>query len=91
MILSPKKRQRIYAPYLEALMRARRETGISQAKLATEVGLSSKYVTLIESGKRIPSLECFLAILAGAGVTRMKAAELVAEVISQFDWPDDEH
>jgi len=86
MILSPKKKQQIYTPYIRALQSARKENDLSQAALAEAVGLSSKYVTLIESHKRVPSLDCLLALLAQSGVQRSLAHNLVEEIMDRFEW-----
>jgi len=86
MILSPKKKQQIYGPYIKAMQNARRMQNLSQAALAEGVGLSSKYVTLIESNKRVPSLDCLLALMARSGVRREVADNLVAEIMDRFEW-----
>ena len=59
---------------------------LSQTKLAKSTGLSTKYVTLIESGRRLPSLECLFALMAEAGVFRDTALELAGKILDQFNW-----
>lgn len=44
------------------LKRAREEVGLSQGAFAKALGLSSEYISLLESGKRTPSFETFLNI-----------------------------
>ncbi len=44
------------------LKRAREETGLSQGAFAKALGLSSEYISLLESGKRTPSFETLLKI-----------------------------
>ena len=46
------------------LKRAREETGLSQGAFAKALGLSSEYISLLESGKRTPSFETLLKIAA---------------------------
>ena len=40
----------------------RRDAGMSQAQLAREIGISAPYLGLIETGRRIASLETFVRI-----------------------------
>lgn len=86
MILTPKQKQSIYKPYIEILQDVRQAGSISQQSLSEKAGLSPKYVALIESGKRVPSLECLLSLMAEAGVKRRNAQQLVADIIDHFDW-----
>ena len=44
------------------LKRAREEVGLSQGAFAKALGLSSEYISLLESGKRTPSFETLLKI-----------------------------
>ena len=46
------------------LKRAREEVGLSQGAFAKSLGLSSEYISLLESGKRTPSFETLLKIAA---------------------------
>lgn len=86
MILSPTKKQKIYAPYIEIMQDLRQSQSLSQAKLADAVGLSGKYVTLIEGGRRVPSLDCLIALMAEVGLLRKTAESMVNEVMDMFEW-----
>jgi transcriptional regulator with XRE-family HTH domain len=44
------------------LKRAREEVNLSQGSFAKALGLSSEYISLLESGKRTPSFETLLKI-----------------------------
>src|SRR5512136_1554888 len=44
------------------LRRAREETNLSQGAFAKSLGLSSEYISLLESGKRTPSFETLLKV-----------------------------
>lgn len=85
-ILDEDVRQRLYGSYIEVLKDARSKQNLSQTKLAKSTGLSTKYVTLIESGRRLPSLECLFALMAEAGVFRDTALELAGKILDQFNW-----
>ncbi len=49
------------------LKRAREEAGLSQGAFARAVGLSSEYISLLESGKRVPSFETMKRLSAYLG------------------------
>lgn len=61
---------------------------ISQTELALNAGYSRKYVTLIESGERTPSVEALFAIAAQAGMAKEDAEELCKLILNQFAWGD---
>jgi len=86
MVITVEEKQKLYAPYIEILRDCRLQNGLSQADLAKESGLSSKYVTLIEKGKRVPSVESLMALMADAGVLRATAEELFNELANRFMW-----
>lgn len=86
MILTPEERQTLYAPYLEILRDCRIQAGVSQAALASAVDLSSKYVTLVEGGRRTPAMESLLALMAEAGVRRATAEQMFQELLACFEW-----
>ena len=86
MVLSQEKRQQLYWPYVEIMKDCRTNVSLSQAKLAKDADLSPKYVTLIEGGRRCPSLESLLALMASSGVERATAEALVKEVLDNFEW-----
>ena len=88
MVMDSEDRRRLYAPYVEILHDCRVQQTLSQTRLAENVSLSAKYVTLIESGRRVPTPECLLALMASVGVARKTALELVTELVDQFEWQE---
>jgi transcriptional regulator with XRE-family HTH domain len=50
-------------------------TGITQEALAWEAGVSKGYVSLVEAGKRIPSLPMLVKIAKRLGVTLSQLLE----------------
>ena len=88
MVLTPEKKKELYLPYIEILKDVRTQDGVPQKDLAEAVGLSSKYVTLIESGKRIPTVECLVALMAQAGVQRDTVEGLMSEILDSFEWQE---
>lgn len=86
MVLTKELKAEIFEPYIAAIKDARLRRGLSQARLAEAVGLSSKYVTLVESYRRLPALECLLAVMAEAGVQRSLVEDLVEDILNQFTW-----
>jgi transcriptional regulator with XRE-family HTH domain len=48
--------------YAEGIRRARERAGLSKRKLASRAGFNASYVGLLESGKRLPSLDALETI-----------------------------
>ena len=88
MVLTPEKKKELYLPFVEILKDVRTQDGGSQKDLAESVGLSAKYVTLIEGHKRVPTVECLVALMARAGVRRETVKDLLTELLDQFEWAD---
>jgi len=88
MVLTSEKKRELYFPYIEILQDVRTQDGVSQKDLAEAVGLSAKYVTLIEGKKRVPTVECLVALMARAGVKRETVEDLMRELLDQFEWAD---
>jgi len=86
MALTQDERHKLYFAYVEIVKDCREAIGFSQARLADEAGLSNKYITLVEGGKRTPTLESLLALMAAAEVKRETAEDLVQEVLGSFEW-----
>lgn len=88
MVLTSEERAELYEPYLEILRDCRKQSGTSQADLAEAVNLSSKYVTLVEGSKRVPTVESLLALMAEAGVLRSTAEQMLEELMGRFEWQE---
>ena len=88
MVLTSEQRQELFVPYLEILRDCRTQSGVSQAKVAQSVNLSSKYVTLVEGGRRIPAVESLLAMMAASGVMRSTAEQMLQELVECFEWAE---
>lgn len=61
----------------EVLRAKRKEAGLSQEKLALDVGLERTFISMMERGQRQPSLTTLLKI---APALECSAADLVADV-----------
>jgi DNA-binding XRE family transcriptional regulator len=88
MVLTSEQRQDLFIPYLEILRDCRIQSGVSQAKVAGAVNLSSKYVTLVEGGRRIPAVESLIAMMAASGVMRSTAEQMLQELVACFEWAE---
>ena len=88
MVLTTLERQDLYSPYTEIMRDCRMQWGISQSDLARAVNLSSKYVTLIEGGRRTPTAESLLALMAESGVMRSTAEQMLRELLERFKWKE---
>lgn len=86
MVLNSEERKEFLAPYVEIVRESRIRNGISQSDLAEAVNLSTKYVTFVEGGSRVPSVETLLAMMAASGVRQSVADELIMELVDLFEW-----
>lgn len=64
----------------EALRRWRLGLGVTQAELASRVGVSASLIALFESGKRQPRLDRTLALAEALGMSRTQRNALLARV-----------
>ena len=53
----------------EELRKARREARLTQEQLASEANLHPTYISLLERGKRSPSLDVFLRLCAALAIS----------------------
>ena len=88
MILSTKKREELYWPYVEIVKDCRKIKGLTQAELSLAADLSDKYVTMVEGRKRQPTLENLLAMASAAGVRRSTMEQLLDEVMDHYEWEE---
>lgn len=86
MLIDTELREKLYRPYIDVVIDCRKSRDISQNKLSEACGLSAKYVTLIESGRRTPSLEALLTLLSQAGADRSTAEDLVKDILDRLEW-----
>ena len=64
----------------EALKEARKTAGISQAKLASEAGVSPGYIAMIELGQRKPTLGVVLAMAKALHVPASSFSDITEAV-----------
>lgn len=69
--------QRIKSVFGQVLRKARNDVGLSQEKLALQVGLDRTYISLLERGLRQPSLTTIFRLCEALEID---SVELVAEV-----------
>ena len=69
--------QRLKQVFGQELRKARKAVGISQEKLALQVGLDRTYISMLERGIRQPSLATIFRICEALEID---SVELVAEV-----------
>lgn len=75
-------------PYIRTLTEFRKKNGLTQASLSEAAGYSMKYVTLIESGIRVPSIEALIALSSCAGVPRSTIDNMLEAFMDHFEWED---
>lgn len=68
----------------EVIQELRRKRGLSQEELGFECELHRTYISLLERGKRIPSLTTIIQL---ATVLKIRPSEIVAQVESRLGWP----
>ena len=62
------------------LRELRRERGLSQEGLAFEAGLNRQFISLLELGERMPSLQTIYKVAGGLGIS---GSELLATMESR--------
>lgn len=62
------------ASFAKALRELRKERQISQEALAFDAGLDRTYISLLELGRRSPTLETMLAIARALGISLTELA-----------------
>ena len=61
--------------FQKLVLRARKESFISQQQLSMESGLTRQFISMMESGKRIPSFENFCLLAQGLGISPAEMTE----------------
>lgn len=58
----------LVAAFADALREARQKVGMTQEDLAERANVSVRFISLLETGKRQPSLSAVAAVSAGLGI-----------------------
>jgi transcriptional regulator with XRE-family HTH domain len=66
--------------FATVLRRRRHAVGISQEELAHRAGITMRYVSLLETGKRVPTIVVVFALATGLNCS---ASEFVEEIEKQ--------
>ena len=61
--------------FQKLVLRTRKESFISQKQLSMESGLTRQFISMMESGKRIPSFESFCLLARGFGISPVEMTE----------------
>ena len=73
--------QRLKNAFGQELRKARKAVGISQEKLALQVGLDRTYISMLERGLRQPSLTTIFLLSPALGLS---SVDLIARVQSRM-------
>ncbi|MFM0265551.1 helix-turn-helix domain-containing protein [Paraburkholderia sediminicola] len=65
------------ASFAKALRRLRKERHVSQEALAFEAGLDRTYISLLELGRRSPTLDTMSAIACALNISLIDLAEAI--------------
>lgn len=60
--------QPLVAAFADALREARQAAGLTQEDLADRAGVSVRFISFLETGKRQPSLSALAAVSSGLGI-----------------------
>jgi transcriptional regulator with XRE-family HTH domain len=74
--------QKIILAYSRTLKKVREEKSISQEKLAFSVNLHPTYISLLERGKRQPSLSVIFKLAKALGYTPNEFLKIVEENVA---------
>jgi len=80
------RREEMLIPFIEVITSAREEHGLTRQALSEKAKFSKKYVTLVETGYRLPPLESMIVLCAAAGVPRKKTEKLVKDAMDSLQW-----
>jgi transcriptional regulator with XRE-family HTH domain len=61
--------------FRKLVVRARKESFITQRQLSIESGLTRQFISMMEGGKRIPSYENFCLLARGLGLSAAEMSE----------------
>lgn len=61
--------QPLVAAFADALRDARQQAGLTQEELAFRAGVSARFISFLETGKRQPSLSALAAVSTGLGIS----------------------
>lgn len=78
----------IVAVFARVLRDARGQAGLSQEELAGRADVSVRFISLLETGKRQPSLSALAAISAGLGMPMSALVMSIEERLNEHGAPD---
>jgi len=81
-----KARKKILLSYVEICKDCRVLNNLRQSDVANAIGLSTKYVSRIETGREVPSLETLIALCAASKVSRSTVEKLLNEYLNTMEW-----
>ena len=73
----PLSTARVLSVFGELLQKARLRAGITQEELAAKVRLTREYISLLEHGKRTPTIHVFIRLARALGVSPSKLIDQV--------------
>lgn len=77
-----RRNEHLVAAFAAALSEQRARTGLSQEELAGRADVSARFVSMLETANRQPSLTALLALSSGLG---MRLSDLAAEVERHYE------
>lgn len=69
----------LVSAFAETLIAERKRAGLMQEELADRAGVSVRFISFIETGRRQPSLSALAAISAGLGISMSAMIESAEE------------
>jgi len=69
----------LVSAFAETLIAERKRAGLTQEELADRAGVSVRFISFIETGRRQPSLSALAAISAGLGISMSAMIESAEE------------
>jgi transcriptional regulator with XRE-family HTH domain len=76
----------ILTPYVDEMKEQREKLALSMSRIARDSGYSQKYVSLLESHERVPSLDAMIALSSAVGFERDFILDLVNELMDEYEW-----
>lgn len=69
----------LVAAFAKVLKQLRQEAGLSQEELAHRADVSTRYISLLETQRRQPTLTAFASLASGLGLSLADIAALVEQ------------
>jgi DNA-binding XRE family transcriptional regulator len=80
------RREDLLTPFIDSIVRTRQKNKLTQVDLSRRAGVSLRYITMVENGWRLPTLDTALFLCAAVGMPKQEVSNLVEDFLDQLRW-----